>query len=279
MIISNCKSIVTQSLEYQRLGIHGIDLAAQHLWNFVYDMLDTVLSQHVVVKWVPGHLDANENVVKRNKNLADGLDTMQGISGSVTADALADTGTRGHMIDPDIFIETEDRLLLTQAVQNHLFASWSLWVHHTKVEGCDIQDVDFQCAADDGYNNHIDELHCDAYAELYEEFKDSEPFGHIDINGQDIGHPQVDELLNAYDDEPTWAEQSTGMAVAIPVALSYQVKYLRAKYQIRRWKASDNGTSLVFQDVCDESDTKTPVGSNPAEANVVYWWLEETQFS
>ena len=131
LVISDCKSVVSQIRKYVDEGIKPKDSPAPELWDFLYDALDTHPAGYFEFQWMPSHLDDPKRAKQRQKYLQQKFASTSHILGNVHADKLADNGARRHNIDPLTIAHATDRTRLTELVQWHLILSWDAWIAHT----------------------------------------------------------------------------------------------------------------------------------------------------
>ena len=70
-------------------------------------------------------MDDPKRTQRRKKYLEQKYSSVEYIRGNVRADALAEQGTRRHLIDVDVLLHATDRADLMTHVQQHLVLSWS----------------------------------------------------------------------------------------------------------------------------------------------------------
>ena len=113
---------------------------------------------------------------RRTKYLGNGTITIQDIGGNVNADKQADYGTHAHHVDPASYADIDDRAALTQAIQQHLVASWVTWIEHTKgkaKQGLDEVTANTNDQSENRLDDHLDELqqdHADACDQEMDDF-------------------------------------------------------------------------------------------------------------
>jgi len=159
-IFVDCQAVVTQANDFLRTGNRDATKATG-LWDFIYNRLELVIDNEIILKWVPSHLDEKHKHGKRAEYLRDGTITREHSDGNNIADELADAGACMHNIDPYVTITARDRAKLTAAVQDHLVASWCAWITHTRGASFDPEQVlaiKNTCNANDKRENEEDEL-------------------------------------------------------------------------------------------------------------------------
>ena len=66
------------------------------LWNYAYELLDSMPLNHILVEWMPAHLDECQNQAKLSKFFNSG-GTQCDVLGNAGADKLAKKGATSHL--------------------------------------------------------------------------------------------------------------------------------------------------------------------------------------
>jgi hypothetical protein len=186
----DCKAVVNQANSFLNTGVREATKATE-IWEFIYDRLELDVDHNITFKWVPSHLDDKEKSAKRKQYLSDGTTVIADIIGNARADELADDGARTHNIDPYVLVTARDRARLTASIQEHLVASWCLWINHTRGLSQDKEQthaIGLSTKTEDKQDNEEEELLPDAYdqddcEQEYDQFDEMDDFAPIDFNG------------------------------------------------------------------------------------------------
>ena len=90
------------------------------LQDLIYGILGLSFADHVVVKWISGHLDSEDSAAKRRQTHENGTSIIHDIAGDVNTDSLPAQCTRAHAIIFEIITLAEDRATLHRTVLQHL---------------------------------------------------------------------------------------------------------------------------------------------------------------
>jgi len=91
----------------------------------ILSMIANIKNDNCIIRWMPAHLDEEDNVLKRDKYFESG-GTQAHIEGNCGADALAKQGAESIAINKERHDMHFLRIWLTKTVQNFLVDIWKL---------------------------------------------------------------------------------------------------------------------------------------------------------
>ena len=276
-IHSDCKSVVQQIHRYLGTGTRPSNLPSPLVWKFIFDALDKLPKDLLQFKWIPGHLDEQSKRTKYQHLLDDGTVTEHDVRGNVSADKLADGGTRAHLVSPETLTACDDRQKLTELIQQHLVASWHNWIVYTN-EACIDKDTlangqVLQNTADQLQDFHDELFQYDPFNETLDrddQQNEEDPFGHgpMDIDG---GNATISD---------SWQMQvkpNVDISRAAPLQAIPKLKLLHPE---RPWSIGPGPhVTLYCNNKHVDAKNKPPHGLTLAETHAIAQWVDGSDWT
>jgi ribonuclease HI len=168
MVMCDCQAVVNTLTAYLEDGTMPNNLQEQDVWDDIFYLAKDLSSKHFCIQWMPGHLDEEANLKKRERFLEEGAGTMQDIEGNVEADKLAFQGADAHAKITETIIQMQDKYDFTILVQKMLLEIWENFIQtDSDCAEADLQDIEelekmmlnaqFEAQLDDDYNPFDDD--------------------------------------------------------------------------------------------------------------------------
>jgi len=182
IVRSDCKSACSLVNKIYNGG--GYD--PRHPEADILAVIDGLKNKNCIVRWMPAHLDEEDNAKKLKKFLKAG-GTQAHINGNCSVDALAKDGANSIYIDKTRHDMYRLRAWLTKTMQNFLVDVWRC--EKKRMYNADIIDPNIQSEAQnikdiEASQCEYDEMPHDSHDE--EEDHEDDIFGNCDINGNEI---------------------------------------------------------------------------------------------